>query len=312
LLPVTEEKQPNDELDRLVGWKAIAGHLKVSPRTAVRWAETYELPVSRVPRGNRPLVFAAVQELDAWWGSAAARQARGEEAAVQDAAPELPSSKGTDLIEEVATREDSGVGVSSEVTRFSASRKVLLVGGLLACLVVVVGASVVYWPAQPSRQAERTLPWRSTNGAHGAATSRQVVEFRVAPAGHPWFSVTVAEGEMARLETATRRVAFQPRLTAGQLKVFVYRLDSRGSGESAAYVASRTLSNGKRVEPVDVGGELVDLLWLGDLPAAGAEGHQRREPCCMVCTAVTACGQTVSAPCGRCEGNEESPRSKNE
>jgi hypothetical protein len=287
---VTELTRPNDGAGRLVGWKAIAGHLEISQRTAVRWAEHYGLPVSRVSRGNRPLIFAMVQELEAWWGSAAAKEARGE----------------------VAFGGNTGVGVRPDVRGLRRFRKLLLVTGVLGCLIAAVAACVVYWPRFPSRQAEQTLPWKSANGAHGKATSGRLVKLRVAPVGGPWFSVTVAEGEMARLETATRRVGFQSRLADGQLKVFIYRLENRGAGESAAYVASRTLSNGTRVEPLDVGGELLDVMWPGDLPATIAEGRSPREPCCMVCTGVTACGQVVSTTCGRCQGNERAQPSKDD
>ncbi len=52
--------------DRLMGWKAIAGHLQVSVRTAQRWERLASLPVRRPAHGS---VFAFGAELDAWGAS---------------------------------------------------------------------------------------------------------------------------------------------------------------------------------------------------------------------------------------------------
>lgn len=50
---------------RLDSWKAVAGYLGCSPRTAQRWLSEYGLPVRRVGGGSGR-VFAYVDELDAW------------------------------------------------------------------------------------------------------------------------------------------------------------------------------------------------------------------------------------------------------
>jgi serine/threonine-protein kinase len=58
-----------DPSDRLMGWKAIAGHLQVSVRTAQRWERVGSLPVHRPARGPKSSVFAYGSELDDWWNS---------------------------------------------------------------------------------------------------------------------------------------------------------------------------------------------------------------------------------------------------
>jgi len=52
--------------NRLIGWKAIAGHLQVSVRTAQRWERLGALPVHRPAHGSQGSVFALGAELDAW------------------------------------------------------------------------------------------------------------------------------------------------------------------------------------------------------------------------------------------------------
>jgi len=49
-----------------MGWKAVAGHLQVSVRTAQRWERMASLPVHRPAHGS---VFAFAAELDAWAAS---------------------------------------------------------------------------------------------------------------------------------------------------------------------------------------------------------------------------------------------------
>src|ERR1039457_1692355 len=50
---------------RLDGWKQIAFHLKVSERTAQKWARTKQMPVYHSP-GKKGRAFADHFELDRW------------------------------------------------------------------------------------------------------------------------------------------------------------------------------------------------------------------------------------------------------
>lgn len=52
--------------DRLESWKAIAGYLRRTERTARRWEQSEGLPVHRLPHHDRSSVYAFKSELDAW------------------------------------------------------------------------------------------------------------------------------------------------------------------------------------------------------------------------------------------------------
>ena len=54
------------EADVLDSWKAIAQYLRRDIRTLQRWESTKNLPVRRMPGGDRPGVYALRSELDAW------------------------------------------------------------------------------------------------------------------------------------------------------------------------------------------------------------------------------------------------------
>jgi len=60
--------------DPLLGWKAIARHLRVSVRTAQRWASTESMPIHRHMHGALGSPYAYGPELDAWWASRPADQ----------------------------------------------------------------------------------------------------------------------------------------------------------------------------------------------------------------------------------------------
>ncbi|HEV2381600.1 MAG TPA: tetratricopeptide repeat protein [Terriglobia bacterium] len=55
---------PSDDV--LDSWKAIAQYLNKDIRTLQRWETNRNLPVHRIPGGDRPSVFALRSELDAW------------------------------------------------------------------------------------------------------------------------------------------------------------------------------------------------------------------------------------------------------
>ena len=53
-------------MNRLNGWKAIAGYLQRDERTAMRWAAERGMPVRRIPGSGRGSVYAIPRELDDW------------------------------------------------------------------------------------------------------------------------------------------------------------------------------------------------------------------------------------------------------
>jgi hypothetical protein len=60
----------------LRGWKEIAGHLRVSERTAMRWAHELDLPVRRTAGRRGFGVHADPAALDAWQADAGTRPGR--------------------------------------------------------------------------------------------------------------------------------------------------------------------------------------------------------------------------------------------
>jgi tetratricopeptide (TPR) repeat protein len=56
----------DQQLVRIDGWKAIAGHFRRDRTTVMRWARDRDLPVKRVPGGSKGSVYAFAQELDQW------------------------------------------------------------------------------------------------------------------------------------------------------------------------------------------------------------------------------------------------------
>ncbi|MBA3974211.1 MAG: hypothetical protein C0504_08350 [Candidatus Solibacter sp.] len=74
--PDMEPVQAGDPRVVIGGWKGIAAHYEVTPRTAQLWESTLGLPVHR-ETGSAKRVFAYADELDAWM--AAQRARRGNE-----------------------------------------------------------------------------------------------------------------------------------------------------------------------------------------------------------------------------------------
>ena len=52
--------------DRLDSWKEIAAYIRKTERTVMRWEQTRDFPVHRVPGGQRQAVYARRHEIDAW------------------------------------------------------------------------------------------------------------------------------------------------------------------------------------------------------------------------------------------------------
>jgi hypothetical protein len=144
--------------------------------------------------------------------------------------------------------------------------------------------------------------------AHSEATSPRLVELRIALAERTGFVVTVAEGEMARLDTPTVRLGLQTKIVGEQLKIFVYRLKVLGTGESAEYLESRVLPAGNAALRVRVAGVVLEITWSGEIPAGVAAARLPRNQCCLVCAGLTMCAQSVSGTCGGCQGDAKRDR----
>lgn len=287
--------------DRLVGWKAIAGYLKVSQRTAIRWADSYELPVSRVPRGDRPVVYANPSDLEAWWQSEAARAVRGEAPGKEEPGRhENPRSQMGDLqAVEAPDRAERSVRHPWSALLTGSKLKILVV---LGAVVVLAGGVAVWHAIADDARAAGSSSSGLARQAYGKAESPALVEMRVTPVGQAGFTITVAEGEMARLDTPNLHLGLQGKMAGRQLKVFLSRLGPVGNGESIDFLESRLLQPGNAVERVRVAGTELDLMWPGEIPAAVTAARVARSQCCMVCDGLTACGRDVSAPCGGCQG----------
>jgi TolB-like protein/Tfp pilus assembly protein PilF len=77
----------NEPHDRLESWKAIAGYLRRTERTARRWERHEGLPVHRLSHHDRSSVYAFKSELDAW------RAARSAEPSIDQADRPRSSSR---------------------------------------------------------------------------------------------------------------------------------------------------------------------------------------------------------------------------
>jgi hypothetical protein len=284
-----------------VGWKAIAGHLGVSDRTAIRWAELYGMPITRVPRGSRPLVSGSPEELTAWLrhspGAAAAMaEQTGHPTRDREEDPQgLPGEavNGPIRLPEKPTSPDS-------VARRWLTRRVLvaallstMAAGGMAALGWRLGFRVGAMPVQAPAIA-------AVSRAHGDAISSKLVELRLIPRGQAAFVVRIIEGEMARFDANGISLGLHAKFDAGHLMVYVSQIARAGGGESLQHVETRRLAAGEAV-PVRLRGTEFELLWPGGISSADVPELPRR-PCCLVCETFTVCGRAVAAPCGACEG----------
>ena len=298
-MPATGERQvPTDS--RLVGWKAIAAHLGVSQRTAIRWAETYHLPVTRIPRGDRPIVLSTADELDSWWRSPAATLVRREERPAQ----EVPGESVEAALDasSVEHRDTSDTALRAATWRRRWVRALALSLSLGFTVLAGCYAMGVLW----SPISDQTLARRTRDGAHGEAISRRRLRLTLTIAGKP-SAVVVSEGEMARLETPASRLGLQGRVTNESLRLFLFRLAKAGSGESATFMEARNLVAGG-VDHVKVDGRPVQLSWEVLDGAGNADREAPKEPCCMICNGVALCGERVAGECGKCDAGAEPGR----
>jgi hypothetical protein len=173
---------------------------------------------------------------------------------------------------------------------------------LAGCVMALAGGVAVWHATADDARAAGSYSSGLARQAYGKAESPALVEMRVTPVGQAGFTITVAEGEMARLDTPNLHLGLQGKMAGRQLKVFLSRLGPVGTGESLDFLESRLLQTGNAVERVRIDGTVLELMWPGEIPAAVAAARVARNQCCMVCAGLTACGRNVSAACGACQG----------
>lgn len=88
-LPAEQAQAPVDPLEnRLDSWKEIAAYVKRGVRTVQRWERDSGLPIHRLNRDKRSVVFAFRSEIDSWWSS------QGNGGAEQEI-PNAPATSGS-------------------------------------------------------------------------------------------------------------------------------------------------------------------------------------------------------------------------
>jgi hypothetical protein len=306
----TEETNPNGKQDRLVGWKAIAEHLGVSPSTAMRWADHFAMPVSRVPGSSRSVVTAMRHTLDAWQrpDSASANSTDADEnlfSAAQEAGVEFGAGEDQESLARAHTALDT-----------SPSRRwVPLTAAVMLAIAAALGVGWLLGEhsagrapmlPQPGTVTQPpTLPWQITRGgfAIDVTGGRPLLLLAVSSAGGGSFTISVSSGNLVRVETVAKRVAFTPNLEGERVSLALQQLRLFAGGEGIREVGLRSLARGK-TERVVVDGESLDVTWLGVQPREATPGGPAKpvQPCCLSCGTMTVCSDAVSAVCGRCTG----------
>lgn len=256
----------------------------------MRWSETYGLPVHRIARGGKPLVFALQPEIDAWWKSTAGAAARGDSGPVSEPC----STEG--LASESVNLPDTSGGVAARRPQARGIRRQTLLAG--AALLIPALGLLAWFTGSAERSS---LVWRLQNGARGGARSATGRVSLVAHLGGADWHVRAMAGDLMRVETANGHYGLQASVEGARLRLNLCRLETVRGGESVTHLATHDMSRG---EPLGLGlgrgGAAV--LW----PGTGGEAKDTsppREACCMVCGEVTVCGETVIGPCGRCQGD---------
>jgi len=73
-----DQHEPDQDGDRLRGWKEIALNLRTSERTVQRWEHTLHLPVHRIETAGNAIVFGSRRELARWVKSREGQRALSE------------------------------------------------------------------------------------------------------------------------------------------------------------------------------------------------------------------------------------------
>lgn len=273
--------------ERLAGWKSIAAYLRVSERTAIRWAQEYGLPVARMARGSRPFVQTTTQQLDEWMASKTAADAQ-QSAETRAALADRPAEGDRQALERVRS--------------WRVPRRVLIWGTALAAgILAVTFATAQLQNGTETSSPPETLAGRVGDGARGEAKTANRVQIDVSLAGGSPSQVTVPEGGMVRVETAGLAMGLQPSERGKELEVWVFRLGRLRGGESARFRLAQRL-RWQVPMPLELDGKRFAVTWRGALRPEVTGPSALVDHCCIVCAGMTACGERVEAPCGRCVG----------
>ena len=294
--------------DTLRGWKAIAGHLQTSVRTALRWEREFGLPVQRVKGARGDLVFADPVELERW--------RRGQGRSVADAGA-------ADITELEAAPEPSvPSGVDESILSADASpatrpwfRTGRGIAGLLTLAAGIGVAILLAFILAPARRPSAERLGSTAAGGRGAnvpvvtgrASSLDVNLVRVTVEGTAPQSATLGifDGSMASI-IAERgpAVGFATRRHSESLTVTLLLLSpGKGpSGGTAHQVGSLQLGP-RRPVSWSHEGVTMQVEWLGSRPAApdAPESDARRERLCRItCDRFVFSAAAVETTCGHC------------
>lgn len=202
------------DADRLDSWKAIATYLDRQVRTVQRWEKEEGLPIHRVPHKKQGSVYAFKSELDAW-----RQRSPGLVGAPEPPAPAEPT------------------------------RSRLPWGGGIAAL-VVLGAIIAWWRAQPAPAPPAPVAWgrllakatRQGGAPRWVAVGPSPRVVALSPDGRTLYVGDEQDGSLRLVDTATLRVRAVLRLGGA-----ISRLVAAGDGRRL-YVGQLTES---RLDIVD-------------------------------------------------------------
>jgi hypothetical protein len=187
---------------RLDSWKEIADYLDRDIRTVIRWEKTKELPVHRVPGGQRQSVFAYTAEIDGWLhGRALDSQ---EEVAVPENGSRIGTSGSNGKSLQIAPATASAdsrhlpeaAGAAAEIPQeaipaLPALRPAAKAPWVTAAIIAVLAALVAgagWWlahrpgaPVRVSLAGKRLIAWDNQNQAAWQYEFPQPVELRRVP-----------------------------------------------------------------------------------------------------------------------------------
>lgn len=151
---------------RLDSWKSIAGFFNRDVRTVKRWERDRDLPVHRVPGGERGTVFAYTGELRRWLDQRSPEEALDAAAVSSSEAKTVALSQAAFLDPRVAVSPDTGIASSATTIakldlappRRSRWRWAVVAAALIVLLVAALQAvRMVHWWPLPVGHARRAV-----------------------------------------------------------------------------------------------------------------------------------------------------------